>query len=154
MAMEKLYQVAFLSVGRGVGFAGLAILILMLGLSFEPVLALKSGGILLLILLAALLLKAYFLPFTNYRDTETWLLLDKADRPDERYAGVVMVTVLREAYLKFAHWTAGLASAVWIAAIALAWLGVGADIGMEPRNPHAGFACVAWVIRRPAAERP
>lgn len=125
--MEKLQRVAFLSVGRAVGFAGLAIFTLMVGLCFDPLLSLRSGGVLLLLLVAVLLLKAYRVDSTNYRRTETWLLLDSGDRPDERFAGRAVSGALRDAFLWFAHWTAGLAALVWGFAIALMWFG-GADL--------------------------
>jgi len=121
--MERLRQVSFLSVGRAVGFSGLGILTIMVALSFQPVLALKSGGLLLLVLLAVLLWKARF-PFTNHRYTEAWLLLDKDDRPDERFAGFALKGALREAYLWFARWTAGLASAAWAVALVFELLGI------------------------------
>ena len=125
--MEKLQRVAFLSVGRAVGFAGLAIFTLMVGLCFDPLLSLRSGGVLLLLLVAVLLLKAYRVDSTNYRRTETWLLLDSGDRPDERFAGRAVSGALRDAFLWFAHWTAGVAALVWGFAIALMWFG-GADL--------------------------
>ena len=121
--MDKLRQVVFLSVGRAIGFSGLGILTLMAGLSFDPILALQSGGILILLLLAVLLLKAHRMPFTNHRHTEAWLLLDLGDRPDDRYAAQVMQTTLRDAYLRFARWTAGVAVIVWSSAVLLAVTG-------------------------------
>ena len=124
--MEKLHEVAFLSVGRAVGFAGLGILTVMISLSFDPVLALRSGGILLLILLAALLLRAQRPVLRNFRETEAWLLLDKADRPDERYAARLLSRALQDAYFWFARWIAGVACLAWTAAITLGLLGVGA----------------------------
>jgi hypothetical protein len=126
-AMGKLQQVAFVSVGRAVGFSGFAIFTVMVGLSFEPILALRSGGVLILILLAALLLKAQRTPFADYRRTEAWLLLDRGDRPDERLAGRVLSAALREAYLWFARWTAGVAAIIWAGAVVLAWTGIGSD---------------------------
>jgi hypothetical protein len=123
--MEKLQTVAFISVGRAVAFGGLGIFTIMIALSFEPVLALRSGGALLLLQLAVLLLKAKLLPYTNYRKTEAWLLLKKDDRPDERYAGLVMRNALRDAYLWFARGTAGVAVALLAGAILVGWLGVG-----------------------------
>ena len=125
--MEKLREAAFLSVGRAVGFSGLAIFTFMIGLSIRPVLALKAGGVLLLILLFALLLKAYRLPFTDYRNTETWLILNKEDRPDERFAGIVINAALRDAYFSFARWAAGLAAVLWAAVAVLALLGINPD---------------------------
>ena len=121
--MEKLRQVAFLSVGRGVGFAGLAIFTVMVGTCFDPLLSLRSGGILLLLLLAILLLKAQRAASADYRHTETWLLLDIGDRPDERFAGRAVSLALRDAFLWFARWTAGVAAIVWGFAVILMWLG-------------------------------
>jgi len=123
--MDKLQQVAILSVGRAVGFGALAIVTVMVGLSYEPVLALRTGGVLLLLVLAVLLLKAQRAPFANFRRTEAWLLLDQGDRPEEPIAGRAMSAALRDAYLLFARWTAALAAAVWAAAVLLAWLGIG-----------------------------
>src|SRR3546814_17683530 len=82
--MENVRDAAFLSVGRAVGYAGFAFLTMMLSLSFDPPLALKSGGILLLLLLAGLLLKAQRVAAADYRHTEVWSLLDRNKRPDER----------------------------------------------------------------------
>ena len=126
--MEKLRRAAFLSIGRAVGFAGLAIVTVMVGLSFDPVMALRSGGTLILLLLAALLLKAHRAAFINHRRTEAWLLLDNSDRPDERYAGQVLTGALREAYLRFARWTAGVAALIWVGALLLAWIGAGTSL--------------------------
>jgi hypothetical protein len=110
--LNSLRRVAFISIGRGVAFAGLGIFVVMVGLSFDPVLALRSGGVLLLILLAGLLLKAQQVAHTDYRSTEAWLLLDRAERPDEKIAGY-LTTALREACFWFARWTAGVAALVW-----------------------------------------
>jgi uncharacterized membrane protein YdfJ with MMPL/SSD domain len=121
--MEKVRQAAYLSIGRAVGFAGLAIFTVMIGLSFQPVLALKSGGVLLLLLMAVLLLKAQRTAFTDYRRTEAWLLLDGPDRPDAHFAGQAMRGALRDACLWFARWTAGIAILVWAGAVILALTG-------------------------------
>ena len=110
--MERLRHVAFISIGRGVAFAGLGIFVVMVGLSFDPVLALRSGGVLLLILLAGLLIKAQHVARTDYRRTEAWLLLDRAERPDESIARY-LTAALREACIWFARWTAGAAALVW-----------------------------------------
>ena len=123
--MEKVRQVAFLSVGRGVAFAGLAILTVMVGLCFDPLLALRSGGVLLLLLMAVLLLKAQFVGVTDYRRTEAWLLLDSGDRPDERFAARALSAALHDALLWFARWTAGLAALIWGCAVVLMWFGGG-----------------------------
>jgi hypothetical protein len=126
--MERLRQVAYVSVGRAVGFAGLAIVTVMVGLSFDPLLALRSGGVLLLLLLAGLLMKFQSLAFTDYRRTEAWLLLEPGERPDEQTASRAVVSALRDACLQFARWTAGVAVLVWASAVVLAASGVGAAL--------------------------
>jgi len=123
--MDDVRDAAFTSVGRAVAYAGFAILTLMLSLSFDPVMALKSGGVLQLLLFACLMLKAHRTDARNYRHTETWSLLDRTKRPDERFAGRVVVNALREACHCFARWTAGAALATWAAAMLLALFHVG-----------------------------
>jgi hypothetical protein len=127
--MERLRQVAFVSVGRAVAFASLGIFTVMVGLSFDPVLALRSGGVLLLILLAGLLLKAQQVARADYRRTEAWLLLDRSERPDEQTAGHLTVA-LREACIWFARWTAGAATLVWGFAIVSTFVHVGSGATM------------------------
>lgn len=124
--MDSVRDAAFLSVGRAVGYAAFGILTLTVSLSFDPVLALKSGGLLLLLLFAALLLKAQRVDIADYRHTEVWSLLDRSKRPDERVAGRIVVDALREACFWFARWTAGAAAATWAAALILTLLGIGA----------------------------
>jgi hypothetical protein len=123
--MNEVRQAAFVSIGRGVGFTGLAILTIMVSLSFQPVLALRCGGFLLLLLLAVLLLKAQRAPFIDHRSTEAWMLLDKNQRPDERFAGFAIASALRDACLWFARWTAGVAAVVWSLTFLLALIAAG-----------------------------
>ena len=122
--MARLRYVAFISVARAVAFSGLAIFVIMVGLSYEPVLALRSGGVLLLILLAGLMLKAQLAPLVDPRRTEAWMLLDRSERPDDPAAVRVMTRALREACLWFARWTACVAALVWGLAILVSWFGV------------------------------
>jgi len=128
-AVENLRRVAFISVGRGVAFAGLGIFVVMVGLSFDPVLALRAGGVLLLILLAGLLIKAQQVARADYRRTEAWLLLDSTQRQDERTAANLIVA-LREACMWFARWTAGFAALVWGFAAISTLVGVGSHAVM------------------------
>jgi hypothetical protein len=120
--MEKLRHTAFLSIARAVAFSGLAIFVVMVGLSYDPMLALRTGGILLLLLVAGLLLKAQQIPFIDYKRTEAWILLEKSDRPDTSVASRAVPAALRQACLWFARWTAGVAALVWGVAAAWAWL--------------------------------
>lgn len=118
--MDRLRAVAFQTIGRAVGFAGLAIFCVMLGLSFDPLLAVRSGGILVLLLLSVLLMKARSALTADHRRTEMWLYLDSNEKPAEGYAQWAAATVLRDAYFWFARWTAGVAVLLWSAAVLLA----------------------------------
>jgi hypothetical protein len=126
--MNELRRVAFLSIGRAVAFSGLAIFVVMTGLSYEPVLALRAGGVLLLLLLAGLLLRAQRFHVSDYRHTEAWNLLDKSKRPDGAAAGKTLTIALREACLWFARWIAGVAALIWVFAVAFAWIGAAARV--------------------------
>lgn len=55
--MEELQKAAFTSVARGCGFAMLAIVCVMVGLSFEPRAAFQAGGMLTLIMTLILLVR-------------------------------------------------------------------------------------------------
>lgn len=118
--MDRLRALAFQTIGRAVGFCGLAIFCIMVGLSFDPLTSLRSGGVLSLLLLTALLMKARAALTADHRETEMWLYLDRAERPAEAYAQWAAATVLREAYLWFARWTAGVAAVLWFLAVLLA----------------------------------
>jgi hypothetical protein len=125
--MERLRTVAFQTIGRAVGFAGLAIFCVMIGLSFDPLMAVRAGGVLALLLLSILLMKARSALTSDHRQTEMWLYLDRSEKPAEGYAQWAAATVLRDAYFWFARWTAGIAVLLWSTAVLLAllreWLG-------------------------------
>ncbi len=108
---ERIRRCALLSVGRGVGFAGLAIGTTMVGLSYAPALALKTGAVLLALVAAVLWLKAVNAPRRRLNRTELWLLLDGETGLPAESAQRVVGGILRETHVRFARW-AGLAAAV------------------------------------------
>lgn len=120
--MDRLRTVAFQTIGRAVGFTGLGIFTVMTGLSYDPLMALRTGGVLVLILLAVLVFKARNAAAIDYRRTEMWLLVDKADRPEEPYAKWAASSALHQAYSCFARWTAGVAAILWGMAVVLTLL--------------------------------
>jgi hypothetical protein len=61
--LARVEYLAELSVARGCGFAALAILTLMVGLSWDAALACRLGGVLVLLVCALLLLKAWRAPY-------------------------------------------------------------------------------------------
>ena len=122
--MERLQIVAFQTVGRAVSFAGLGIVCIMLSFAFDPVLALQSGGLLILLVLAVLLLKAHLALKADHRRTEIWLYLGKHERPHESIAQWAISTVLRETYFWFARLMAKIAVALWGLAAIMPLLGI------------------------------
>lgn len=111
--MDALRRAAFTSIGRACGFAGLAILCVMVGLSYDPAAAAASGGILSMLVVAVLLLKARWASTGDVRRTEMWLLLDKAQQPPAAAAQWAGATALREACLWFARYAAGVSAGLW-----------------------------------------
>jgi hypothetical protein len=104
--MEELRRIAYSVVARACGFGALAIFCLMIGLSYDVRLALKSGAILTTLMTVILLAKAWEANFKPYRRTELWLYVPDHLRPPSETAQWAASTVLREAYLRFAYWTA------------------------------------------------
>jgi hypothetical protein len=100
--MDEIETSARVSVARGSGFAVLAIVCFMVGLSGMPALALKTGGIFCLIAAFALILKAERAPHRLYKRTEVWLMLDERARPPEAVAQQVIGGILRGVYQQFA----------------------------------------------------
>lgn len=119
--MEHMRRIAFETVLRACGFGSLAIFCVMIGMSFEPRLAFQAGGFLTVLMAAILILKAYEARTKPYRKTEMWLYLSKEQRPPEAYAQWASATVLRETYLTFAQWTAGISIVMWVLALVF-WL--------------------------------
>jgi type IV secretory pathway VirB3-like protein len=122
--MERLRTLAFQTIGRAVGFAGLAIFCVMVGLAFDPLMAVRAGGILVFILLVVLLYKARAALTADHRQTEMWLYLEKDEKPAEAYAQWAASTVLRDAYIWFARWAAGVAVFLWAVAVLLSAFGI------------------------------
>jgi hypothetical protein len=115
--MEYMRRVAYEVVLRACGFGSLAIFCVMIGMSFDPLMAFKAGGFLTTVMSGILVLKAYEARTKPYRRTEMWLYLPKDQRPQETYAQWACATVLRETYLTFARWTAGISIALWSIAL-------------------------------------
>ncbi len=115
--MEHMRRIAYETVLRACSFGSLAIFCIMIGLSFEPRAAFQAGGFLTMLMTAILVLKAHEARTKNYRRTEMWLYLPKELRPPEAYAQWASATVLRETYLTFARWTAGISIVMWVVAL-------------------------------------
>ncbi|HUS98399.1 MAG TPA: hypothetical protein VMX97_16865 [Hyphomicrobiaceae bacterium] len=115
--MKPIEDAAFTSVGRACGFAGLAVLCIILGMAFQPVAAAKAGGLLTLSISLYLVLRALRAPTRPFQLTEAWLILAKADRPPQAIAQQIIGGALREAYLWFARFAATVSAAFFIMAL-------------------------------------
>jgi hypothetical protein len=122
--MEEMRKAAFLSVARACGFGMLAILCVMVGMSFNPRAVFQAGGILTLMMTFILILKARNALTRDYKKTEMWLILPENFRPPERYAQWATATVMRDAYFTFAQYTALISIAMWVLALLISLSGV------------------------------
>lgn len=111
--MDDIKNAAFVSVGRASGFAGFGVFCLMFGLSFEPVLAARTGALSCLIF--ALILSAYAIRARTrpYRRTELWLILSRDSRPPAGVAQRIIGEILRETYFWFARQAAVISIVLW-----------------------------------------
>jgi hypothetical protein len=74
--MERVNELALISVGRAVGFTALAIGTFMVGLAADLLTCLRTGGILTLITALILLMRGLQAPRRNYKQTEVWIMLN------------------------------------------------------------------------------
>ncbi len=95
-------RLAVLSVARACGFAGLATLCVMVGTASDVALSFKAGGYCALMTCVILLMKARQAPGRPVKRTELWVMLEKAERPPEPVAQMMLSGVLQSAYLRFA----------------------------------------------------
>lgn len=99
---NHLERLAYLSVGRGVGFACIVVVMFFLAMVEDLANALRAAGFLGLLIAMVLLLKARLAPGRPYKRTELWLMLNPCDRPEPAIAQRLISTALREAYCYFA----------------------------------------------------
>jgi hypothetical protein len=117
--MDAVERAAYLSVGRACAFGALAIFCFVVGLSYDPDLAARAGGLLSMIMTAILAMRATSAPTRSYKTTETWLMLEASERPSAHVAQQVIGSALREAYLWYARSTALVTASLLIAALLL-----------------------------------
>jgi hypothetical protein len=122
--MEEMRKIAFACVARACGFGMLAIVCVMVGMSFDPRAVFQAGGILTLMMTLILILKARYALTQSYKKTEMWLYLPKDFRPPEAYAQWAASTVMRDAYLTFAYYTAMVSIVMWVIALAVRLIGI------------------------------
>lgn len=121
--IKKIEDLAEVSVARGCGFAALAIVTLMVGLSDQMHLACKAGGTLTLGACLILTIRGLTAPNAPYKRTELWVMLDTADRPQPAVAQQIIGNALRDVYLRFALHAAILSSALLCLSVVLQMFG-------------------------------
>jgi hypothetical protein len=120
-AVEDMRRIAFETVLRACGFGSLAIFCIMIGLSFNPLVAFQSGGVLTSLMTGILVLKAFEARNKPYRRTEMWLYLPKESRPPEAVAQRVTSSLMREVYLNFALWSSVTSIVMWLIALVFSY---------------------------------
>jgi hypothetical protein len=106
------------------GFAALAIVTLMVGLSADPMTALKAGAVSFTLLGVVLFFKSMRAQQTDYRRTELWILLDRRHDLPEAHARKVICGVLHDVYVRHAELSAWIAFLFWVLVLAGWLLGV------------------------------
>ncbi|MBP6766359.1 MAG: hypothetical protein KA171_01195 [Reyranella sp.] len=119
--MDRIEYLADVIVRRGCGFALLAICMVMLGLSYDLLLCLKSGAILEALHGSVLGLFAYNAPRWNHKSTELWVLLNKGADLPPNYPPEQLLEVLRKTHLRYAEMAGVVTLALCIGA-AIVWL--------------------------------
>jgi hypothetical protein len=117
--VDRIRTAAEISVGRAVGFGALAVGTVVIGLVFDPVLALKTGGVLTLLMAAILLLKSEQARTRPYRRTEVWLILDRQLGLPEDRAQRMVGEVLHDTYDRYARRCLVVAVGFWLLGLAL-----------------------------------
>lgn len=136
--MEKIREIAIFCVGRAVFFGSLAIGCVMIGFSFNPVSAFRSGAVLTLVMAVVLLWKAMAAQSQNPKRTEVWLYLDENVRPPEAQAKFIVSTIMRDVYGKFAQAALGVAFGFFLISFLL--MAFGLEPYQPPRGPDATAA--------------
>lgn len=110
--LQQIEEVAEICIARGCGFAGLAILTVILGLSSDMTLASKIGGLLVLAACLVLSAKACNAATRPVQRTELWMTLDPRYRPSAAFAQRMIGQTLQACYLRFALHAAFLSAAL------------------------------------------
>jgi hypothetical protein len=126
--MEKIRQVANFCVGRAVLFGWLAIGLIMLSFSFNPMIAFRAGAVLALVMSSILLVKAFEAGRKNPKSTEVWLYLDDRSRPINDEAKQVFRNTMREVYGRFAQGVFVIACVLFM--LSIAFLGMGYEYAL------------------------
>ncbi|RWB21245.1 MULTISPECIES: hypothetical protein [unclassified Mesorhizobium] len=122
--MDEIRRVAVECIGRAVMFGSLAIGCVMVGFSFSPVSAFRSGAFLTLTMVLALMWKATTAASKNPKHTEVWLYLDEKSRPADAPARRVFGTIMSDVYRLYARIALGVAVGFFLVSLVLALFGL------------------------------
>lgn len=111
--MDRIRYFAEVSVTRACGFALLGIVTVVLGLSHDLVLAMRSAAILLSLMMMILIHFGWRAPYTDYRRRELWILLDQWHGLPEHRAHQTISGVMRDTFMRNAERCAWLAVGCW-----------------------------------------
>lgn len=117
--MNRFERLAEISILRALGFTGLGIVTVMIGLAYDPVRCFLSGACLALIAAAVLVFKGWHAPTRNIRDTELWIMVDGDFGMPREVAQQRIGALLRRLYFRFAQFALGFAGACWAVSIGL-----------------------------------
>lgn len=117
LTLAQLERLADLAVARGVGFAALAILMVVLGLMGDLRLALRSGAAMFALSAAVLMLKARLAPTRPYRRTELWLMLEAPPEAPGPVLQRMFGQAMRAAFERWTRRAALAAVAFWLASL-------------------------------------
>jgi hypothetical protein len=117
--MNRVEYLAEVSIGRGCGFAMLAIITTMCGMAGNLELCLKVGAGLMALMGLVLAWRAWKAPSRDPRKTEVYLMLDKGrDLPDD-YPLPQINEALRRVYVRYAEYSGALALVLAVLAVTL-----------------------------------
>lgn len=130
--MEKIRQVANACVGRAVMFGWLAIGLIMISFSFNPVMAFKSGAVLALVMSSILLVKAFGAARKHPKTTEVWVYLDDGSRPRNDAAREIFRDTMRQVYARYAQGVFVVGCVLF--ALSVVCLGLGFESTLPPQR--------------------
>ena len=120
--VDRIRVCAETSVRRATAFALLGVGTMMIGVSYNMEMALKTGAGLLAIIAVILGFRSLMAMTADYRKTETWMLLDKSHPlPADRLQRVIGET-LRDIYRRYAKYSVGGAVILWLMSLVVRWL--------------------------------
>ena len=117
--MEMMRTLADYSIRRALSFVGIAVVTLMLALSYDLALALRTGGNLLGLVCLSLLVASWRTPYRNMRRSELWSLMLEHATPLAQSLSAAeaqqrMAAALRERLMWHAESVGIAALAMWL----------------------------------------